>query len=99
MIEKINSLLRKNNVDIELKEDNFINSFEMDKKYFLDVFWTRYEISLDLNRPIFGLKEVLEKVEISKVEKILSTSIEINSAEFIIYTDKYFLEYYGLIKF
>jgi hypothetical protein len=99
MIEKINLLLRNNNIDIELKENIFINSFEMDEKYFLDVFWTRYEVSLDLNRPINGLKEVLEKVERLKVEKIISTSIEIDGTEIIIYTDKYFLEYYGLIKF
>lgn len=99
MIKKINLLLRKNNIDLSVNEKSIIDSFEMNKEYFLDVFLIRHNISLELNKPIIGLKEVLDNVEKIKNDKILSTSIKTNNIDIILYSDESYLEFYGVISF
>lgn len=99
MIKDINLLLKKNNINLKLDGESFIDVFEMSKDYFLDVFWTRYEISLELNNPIIGLKEVLNNVEKTQNDKICSTSIKTNNIHIILYSDNSYLEFYGIVNF
>lgn len=76
-----------------------INSFIMDRDYFLDVFETRYEISIDLNRPIEGLKETLDAFNKSSAKEIQSTSIKDANINAILYTDPSFEKVYGIVNF
>lgn len=76
-----------------------IHSFTMDREYFLDVFEIRYEISIDLKRPIKGLKETLNSFKASSNTEIQSTSIKDYNINIIIYTDLLFKKVYGILDF
>ena len=98
-ILRLNKILTKfydKKIVLDKKE---INSFIMDRDYFLDVFETRYEISIEMNRPIKGLKETLDLFRESCSDKICSTSIKNSTIDIILYTDPFFDEVYGIVEF
>ena len=59
-ILKLQEIINKQGIINSISESTKINSFIMEREYFLDVFEIRYETSIDMNRPIKGLKETLE---------------------------------------
>ena len=76
-----------------------INSFVMKKDYFLDVFSTRYAISLDLNKPIKGLRESLDTIKVLPDQEIQSISVVGDNIDLIIYSDINFNDVYGVLNF
>lgn len=82
-----------------ITDDVKIESFSMNRDYFLDVFGIRYERSEEINKPIIGLKDVLESFTLSKVDQIQSTSVEGSNISLIIYTDVSYNDIFGVVNF
>ncbi|RKS97844.1 hypothetical protein [Chryseobacterium defluvii] len=95
----LQEILQKIDKDIIILDSTKIDSFIMDREYFLDVFETRYEISLEINKPIKGLKETLDSFRASSDKEIKSTSINDSNFDIILYTDIHFNKVYGIVNF
>ncbi|MCT3834892.1 hypothetical protein HZQ12_14170 [Elizabethkingia anophelis] len=96
---KLQEIINKYYNDIFIPDIVEINSFVMDREYFLDIFQVRYEISIEINRPIKGLEETLNTIRNICETKIQSTSIEGSNINLIIYTNSSFNEIYGIVNF
>lgn len=96
---KLQEIINKYYNNIIISETAEINSFTMEREYFLDVFEIRYEVSIDMNKPIKGFREALESFSASSDQKIQSTSISDIKINIIIYSDIHFNNIFGVLNF
>ncbi len=82
-----------------LQDNAEIKIYKMERDYFLDVFGVRFEISLDLNKPIKGLKETLDIIQNISDKQIAYITVKTISQDMIIYTDLDIEKVYGIINF
>lgn len=96
---KLQEIINKEGYNIAIHDSTKIHSFTMEREYFLDVFEIRYENSIDLNKPIKGLKETLDSFVASSNQEIQSTSIQDTDIDIILYTDIHFNKIFGIVNF
>jgi hypothetical protein len=96
---KLQEIINKEGYNITIHDSAKIHSFTMEREYFLDIFEIRYENSIDLNRPIKGLKETLDSFVDSSNKEIQSTSIQDTDIDIILYTDIHFNKIFGIVNF
>jgi len=96
LVELLNKY-SQNSSQFSLKDIS--EGYEMTTENFLDVYGTRYEISLDMGNKILGLKEVLQTISNINENKIKSFSVVNEKIDILVYTDLDITQIYGVIDF